>query len=109
MPFSNLHRNTCNQTTRRADTLRKISSENLSPGNDYAHKITSRIQHTRSTHVETVLKNSSRRWETERRLNPRDLTRATRLRVKLSLTFTMPTKSTLPFPLFPKVILLGHH
>jgi hypothetical protein len=57
MPFPKLRRNTNNQTTRRAETLRKTGSENLTLGDDHAHKITS--------------KPSSISWETKRRLNPK--------------------------------------
>jgi hypothetical protein len=39
-------------------------------------------------------------------LYPKDLTRETCLRVTDSLTFTVPTESTLPFPLSPKVMYL---
>jgi hypothetical protein len=56
MPFPKLHRNTSNQTTRRANTLRKISSKNLTLGDDRAHKIASRIQNTRTAHFETNFK-----------------------------------------------------
>jgi hypothetical protein len=56
MQFPKLRRNTSNQTTRRANTLRKIGSENLTLGDDRAHKITSRIQNKRTTHYETDFK-----------------------------------------------------
>jgi hypothetical protein len=56
MPFPKLKRNTSNQTTRRANTLRKIGSENLTLGDDLAHEIASRIQNTRTTRLETDLK-----------------------------------------------------
>jgi hypothetical protein len=56
MPFPKLRRNTSNQTTRRADTLRKIGSENLTLGDDRTHKIASRIQNTRTTHFELDFK-----------------------------------------------------
>jgi hypothetical protein len=56
MPFPKLKRNTINQTTRRANTLRKIGSENLTLGDDLAHEIASRIQNTRTTRLETDLK-----------------------------------------------------
>jgi hypothetical protein len=46
MPFPKLRRNTSNQTMRRDNTLRKIGSENLTLGDDRAHKIASRIQNT---------------------------------------------------------------
>jgi hypothetical protein len=56
MPFPKLCRNTSNQTTRRANTLRKINSENLTLGDDRAHKIASRIQNTRTTCFEMNFK-----------------------------------------------------
>jgi hypothetical protein len=56
MPFPKLRRNTSNQTPRRADTLRKISSENLTLGDDHIHKIASRIQNTRIACFETDFK-----------------------------------------------------
>jgi hypothetical protein len=56
MPFPKLCQNTSNQTTRRANTLRKIGSENLTLGEDRAHEIVSRIQNTRTTCLETDLK-----------------------------------------------------
>jgi hypothetical protein len=56
MPFPKLYRNTSNQTTRRANTLVKIGSENLTLGDDRAHKFASRIQNTRTTHFETDFK-----------------------------------------------------
>jgi hypothetical protein len=56
MPFPKLRRNTSNQTTRRDNTLRKIGSENLTLGDDRAHKIASRIQNTRTARFETDFK-----------------------------------------------------
>jgi hypothetical protein len=56
MPFPKLRRNTSNQTTRRANTLIKIGSENLTLGDDHTHKITSRIQNTRIAHFESDFK-----------------------------------------------------
>jgi hypothetical protein len=56
MPFPKLHRNTSNQTTRKANTLRKIGSENLTLEDDRSHKIATTIQNTRTTHFETDLK-----------------------------------------------------
>jgi hypothetical protein len=41
---------------RRANTLRKNSSENMTLGNDRAHEIASRIQNTRTAHFETDFK-----------------------------------------------------
>jgi hypothetical protein len=56
MPFPKLRRNTSNQATRRANTLRKISSENLTLGDNRAHEIASRFQNTRIARFETDFK-----------------------------------------------------
>jgi hypothetical protein len=56
MPFQKLCRNTNNQTTRRANALRKIGSKNLTLRDDRAHEITSRIQNTRMARFETDFK-----------------------------------------------------
>jgi hypothetical protein len=53
MPFPKL---TNNQTTRRANTLRKIGSEKLTLGDDCTHKVGSRIQNTRIACFEMDLK-----------------------------------------------------
>jgi hypothetical protein len=56
MPFLKLRRNTSNQATRKANTLRKIGYENLILRDDHADEITSRIQNTRTTRFETDFK-----------------------------------------------------
>jgi hypothetical protein len=56
MPFPKLRRNTSNQAMRRANTLRKIGSKNLTLRDDRAHEIASRVQDTRTTHFETDFK-----------------------------------------------------
>jgi hypothetical protein len=56
MPFPKLRRKTSNQTTKRPNTLRKISSENLTLGDGCAQEIATRIQKTRTTHFETDFK-----------------------------------------------------
>jgi hypothetical protein len=56
MPFPKLHRNTSKQKTRRANTLRKMGSENLTLGDDCAHNIASRIQNMITTRFETNFK-----------------------------------------------------
>jgi hypothetical protein len=56
MPFPKLRRNTSNQATRRANTLRRIGSENLTLGDDHAHEIASRVQNTRTARFETDFK-----------------------------------------------------
>jgi hypothetical protein len=56
MPFPKLRQNTSNQETRKANTQRKIGSENLTLGDDRAHEITSGVQNTRTTRFETDFK-----------------------------------------------------
>jgi hypothetical protein len=56
MPFPKLRRNTSNQATRRANTLRKIGSEDLTLGDNRAREIASRIQNTRTARFETDFK-----------------------------------------------------
>jgi hypothetical protein len=56
MSFPKLRRNTNNQAMRRANTLRKVSSENMTLGDDRAYKIASGVQKTRTTHFETDFK-----------------------------------------------------
>jgi hypothetical protein len=56
MPFPKLYRNTSNHATRRANIPRKIGSENLTLGDDRAHKIAWRVQDTRTAHFETDFK-----------------------------------------------------
>jgi hypothetical protein len=84
MPFPKLRRNTCNQTTRRANTLRKIGSKNLSLVDDRAHEIASRIQNTRTTHFETdfktlIKKLGNREKIVTQRLDKRNTPRSHRL------------------------------
>jgi hypothetical protein len=56
MPFPKLRQNISNQATRRANTLRKIGSENLTLEDDRAHEITSRVQDTRTACFEPDFK-----------------------------------------------------
>jgi hypothetical protein len=86
-----------NPSFRRANTLRKISSENLTPGDDRTHKIASRIQNTRRAHYETDFKSLIKKLGDREKI-------VTHRRVTVSLTITMPTESTLPFPLSPKLM-----
>jgi hypothetical protein len=84
MPFPKLRRNTSNQTTRRANALRKIGSENLTLGDDRAHKITSRIQNTRTTRFETdfkalIKKLGDREKIVSQRLDKRNMLKSHRL------------------------------
>jgi hypothetical protein len=73
MPFSKLRRNTGNQTTRRANTLRKIGSENLTLGDERADKIASRIQNTRTTHFETDFKTLIKKLGNREKIVPQRL------------------------------------
>jgi hypothetical protein len=68
MPFPKLRQNTSNQTMRRANTLRKISSENLTLGDDCAHEITSRIQNTRIAHFEMDFKTLIKKLENREKI-----------------------------------------
>jgi hypothetical protein len=84
MPFPKLRRNTSNQATRRANTLRKISSENLTLGDDRAHKITSRVQDMRTFHFEmefkTLIKKLGNREKiVTQRLDKRNMPKSHRL------------------------------
>jgi hypothetical protein len=73
MPFPKPRRNTSNQTTRRANTLRKIGSENLTLGDDRAHEITSRIQNTRTAHFETDFKSLIKKLGDREKIVPQRL------------------------------------
>jgi hypothetical protein len=84
MPFPKLRRSTSNQTTRRANTLRKIGSENLTLGDDRAHEIASRIQNTRTDCFEmdfkSLIKNLGDREKTVPQiLNKRNTPKSHRL------------------------------
>jgi benzoyl-CoA reductase/2-hydroxyglutaryl-CoA dehydratase subunit BcrC/BadD/HgdB len=56
MPFPKLYRNTSNQATKRAKTLRKVDSKNLTLGDDRAHEIASGVQNTRIDRFEMDFK-----------------------------------------------------
>jgi hypothetical protein len=73
MPFPKLCRNTSNQTTRRANTLRNIGSENLTLGGDHAHEITSRIQDTRTARFEMDLKTLIKKLGNREKIVPQRL------------------------------------
>jgi hypothetical protein len=73
MPFSKLRRNTSNQTTRRANTLRKIGSENPTLGDDRAHEVASRIQNTRTTRFETDIKTLIKKLGDRKKIVPQRL------------------------------------
>jgi hypothetical protein len=68
MPFPKLRQNTSHQATIRASTLKKISSENKTLGDDRAHKIASRVKDTRTTCFEMDFKTLMKNWGIERRL-----------------------------------------
>jgi hypothetical protein len=73
MPFPKLCRNTSNQTKRRANTLRKIGSENLTLGDDHAHEIASRIQDTRTARFEMDLKTLIKKLGNREKIVPQRL------------------------------------
>jgi hypothetical protein len=73
MPFPKLRRNTSNQTTRRANTLRKVGSENLTLGDDRAHEIASRIQNTRTTCFEMDFKTLIKKLGDRKKIVPQRL------------------------------------
>jgi hypothetical protein len=102
MPFIKLRRNTGNQTTRRANTLRKIGSENLTLGDDRTHKIASRIQNTRTTHFEMDFKTLIKKLGDREKIVPQRLDKRNMPKSHKLTHLTMPTESTLPFPLSPK-------
>jgi hypothetical protein len=83
MSFPKLLRNTNNQTTRRANTLRKIGSKNLTLGDDRAHEIASTIQNTRTTLSETnfksLIKKLGDREDYTQRLDKRNAPKSHRL------------------------------
>jgi hypothetical protein len=56
MPFPQIRRRTGHQTVSRTQRTREISPENLTLRYDHINKITSRIQQTRLTRLETHLK-----------------------------------------------------
>jgi hypothetical protein len=110
MPFPKLRRNTNNQTTRRANTLRKIGSENLTLWDDRAHKIASRIQNTRTTRFEmdfkTLIKMLREREKiVTQRLDKRNMPKSHRL---THLHRAHRKHST--FPIIPKSdVFFDHH
>jgi hypothetical protein len=80
MPIPKLRRNTSNQATRRANTLRKIGSENLTPGDDHAHEFTSAVQNMRTSHFETLIKKLENREKiVTQRLDKRNTPKSHRL------------------------------
>jgi hypothetical protein len=110
MPFPKLRRNTSNQTSRRANTKRKIGSENLTLRDDHAHKIASRIQNTRTACFETdfktlIKKLRDREKIVTQRLDKRNTAKSHRL---THLHCAHTKHST--FPIIPKSdVLFGHH
>jgi hypothetical protein len=110
MPFLKLRRNTSNQTTRRANTLRKIGSENLTLEDDRAHEIATRIQNTRTTRLETDFKTLIKKLrDREKIVNQRLDKRNTPKSHKLTHLHRAHRKQS-TFPIIPKSdILFGHH
>jgi hypothetical protein len=70
MPFPKVRRNTSNEATRRANALRKLSSENLTLRDDRAHDIASRMQNTRTTHFETDFKTLIKKLGNRKKIVP---------------------------------------
>jgi hypothetical protein len=68
MPFPKLHRNTSNQATRRANTLRKIGSENLTLGDHRAHEIASEIKNTSTARFEMEFKTLIKKLENKEKI-----------------------------------------
>jgi hypothetical protein len=81
MPFPKLYQNVNKQTTRRADTMRKIASENMTLGDDHAHKITSRIQNTRNTCFEIDLKTLIKKMGNRKKIKPHRLDKRKMLKI----------------------------
>jgi hypothetical protein len=106
IPLPQLTRRTSQETMLNTKRLRKISSKHLTLGNDHTDKVPRRIQNPGTTRPEQHLKTSSNSWDTESKLYPSDCTRATRLRVILSVTLISPSDSTRPRPLSLKVMYL---
>jgi hypothetical protein len=73
MPFPKLCQNTSNQTMRRANTLRKNGSKNLTLGDDRTHKIASRIQNTRTARFETDFKTLIKKLGNREKIVPQRL------------------------------------
>jgi hypothetical protein len=110
MTFPKLRRNTSNQTTRRANKLRKNGSENLTLGDDRTHKIASRIQNSRTTRFETDFKTlikqlGDREKIVTQRLDKRNMPKSHRL-THLHRALQKHSNS----PIIPKSdVLFGHH
>jgi hypothetical protein len=84
MSFPKLRKNTSNQATRRANTMRKIGSENLTLGDNRAYEIASRIQNTRTARSEKDFKSlikklGDREKIVPQRLDKRNTTKSHRL------------------------------
>jgi hypothetical protein len=84
MPFLKLCRNTSNQAKTRTNTMRKIGSENVILRDNRAHKITSRVQNTRTNRFETdfktlIMKLGNREKIVTQRLNKRNMSKSHRL------------------------------
>jgi hypothetical protein len=84
MPFPKLRRNTSNQATRRANTLRKIGSENLTLEDDHAHEIASRIQNKRIARFETDFKTLIKKLGDREKIVPQRLDKKNTLKSQLT-------------------------
>jgi hypothetical protein len=110
MSFPKLHRDTNNQATRRANTLRKIGFENLTLGDDRAHKITSRVQHTRTTHFETDLKTLIKKMGNKEKIVTQRLEKRNTLKSHRLTHLRRAHLKHSTFPIVPKSdVLFGHH
>jgi hypothetical protein len=110
MPFPKLRRNTNNQTTRRANTLRKIGSENLTLGDDRAHKIASRIQNTRTTRFETDFKTLIKKLRDREKIVTQGPDKRNTLESHRLTHLHCAHRKHSTFPIIPKSdVLFGHH
>jgi hypothetical protein len=110
MPFPKLCQNTSNQTTRRANTLRKIGSENLTLRDDRAHKIALRIQNTRTTHFETDFKTLIKKLRDREKIVTQRLDKRNTLKSHRLTHLHRAHRKHSTFPITPKSdVLFVHH
>jgi hypothetical protein len=110
MPFPKLRRNTSNQTTKRADTLRKIGSKNLTLGDDRTHKIASRIRNMRTTHFETDFKTLIKKLGDREKIVPQRLDKRNTPKSHILTHLHRAHRKHSTSPIIPKSdVLLGHH
>jgi hypothetical protein len=110
MPFPKICRNTINHTTRRANTLRKIGSENLTLGDYRAHKIASKIQNTRTTRFETNIKTLIKKLGDREKIVPKRLDKRNTPKSHRLTHLHRAHRKHSTFPIIPKSdVLFGHH